>query len=90
MLDFDFDLFSEECLDITKEGEYSYLFGRLMKKLWSGDVKQQIKNMNEWIKTENEKRRKAYHNQDREQMRFAKEVLEHDFWRVIRIIILEQ
>ena len=88
LMDFDFDLFSEESLDINKEGEYSYSFGALMKKLWPGDVKQQIKNMNVWIKAENEKRRKAYHNQGREQLRLAKEVSEHDFWRFIGVIIL--
>ena len=88
LMDFDFGLFSEECLDINQEGEYKFSFGRLIKKLWPGDYKQQIRNMNEWVKDENERRMKAFYSQSREQRRLVKEVSEHDFWRFIGIILL--
>ena len=87
LIGFDFDLFAEEYLDISHEGEYKYPFGKLFKKLWPGDYKAQIQNMNDCIEEENERRKKGYHSQNRENLRLAKSVSEHEFWKFIGIII---
>ena len=87
LIDFDFDLFSEESLDISKEGEYKYPFGKLMKKLWPGDYKEQLHNMNDWVTAENERRKKSYHGQNREKLRLVRKVGEHEFWRFIGVIL---
>ena len=59
LVDFNFDCFNEENLDIDSDREYEYPFGSLLKKLWPGDLDEQLEKMNTWIKAENLKARSA-------------------------------
>ena len=50
LVDFDFDNFSKQLFDTENQEEYKHPFGKLIKKLWPGCVKEQLRNMNTYVK----------------------------------------
>ena len=86
LLDFDFDQFSEDKIGKTND-DYRFPFGALLKKLWPGDVREQLDNMNDWIKEENKKLEKSVKKGQRARVNKKKEISLHEFWRFIGVMI---
>jgi hypothetical protein len=72
---FYFDRFSDRSL---QSKDYSYPFLDLLLRLWPGDWKQQLRNLNDWIDKDNEDRAKA---------KKVKLVSESDFFKFLGVLI---
>jgi hypothetical protein len=79
LIGFDFAQFAKECLSL-KNTHYGFPFLKLLQKLWPGDWRMQLKQMNSRIQLDNERKK-------RDGKRTMKEVSEREWWTFLGIII---
>ena len=78
LVNFNFNIFSEEA--VSKDNpHFDHPFGKLLMRLWPGDCKKQIINMNYLTKKENPKRIKTKQFVLNQELQILEDITEHEF-----------